>query len=244
MIDISGSPVIFLLWGRRKRITLGGYVYHVINRANGRLRIFRKAGDFAAFEAILAAGLERVDMRICGYCIMGNHWHLLLWPRADGDLSDYLRWITLTHTQRYHVSHGTVGIGHLYQGRYKSFPVQHGGHYLTVLRYIEANPLRAEIVTEPDDYQWSSFVARQDNSDKPFKITPGPVTLPANWPQHLKQNINQQDKQKLETSLKRGAPFGDNEWIGLAAAKLGLESTLREKGRPKKCTGHLHFYPV
>ena len=75
-------------------------MYHVLNRANGRLRIFKKKEDFAAFEAILAEGMERVDMRICGYCIMGNHWHLLLWPREDADLSDYMRWITLTHTQR------------------------------------------------------------------------------------------------------------------------------------------------
>jgi putative transposase len=124
--------------GRPKRVALGGYVYHVLNRANGRLRIFRKKADFAAFEAILAEGIERFDMRIWGYCIMSNH--LLLWPREDGDLSDSMRWITLTHTQRYHASHGTVGIGHLYQGRYKRFPTQDDDHYLTVLRYIEANP--------------------------------------------------------------------------------------------------------
>jgi len=112
--------------GRPKRITLGGYVYHVLNRANGRLRIFRKNADFEAFEAILAAGLERVDMRICGYCIMSNHWHLLLWPREDGDLSEYMRWISLTHTQRYHASHGTTGIGHLYQGLEKPFSLTGG----------------------------------------------------------------------------------------------------------------------
>jgi len=109
---------------RIKRITLGGYVYHVLNRANGRLRIFRKDGDFLAFEQILAEGIERYSMRLCGYCIMSNHWHLLVWPLSDGDLPEFMRWITLTHTQRFHVSHGTVGIGHLYQGRYKSFPVQ------------------------------------------------------------------------------------------------------------------------
>jgi len=115
-------------------------VYHALNRANGRLRIFRKDDDFAAFEQVMAEGTERFSMRICGYCIMSNHWHLLLWPRGDGDLSEFMRWISLTHTQRYHASHGTVGIGHLYQGRFKSFPVQDDYHYLTVLRYIETNP--------------------------------------------------------------------------------------------------------
>ena len=109
---------------RRKRITKGNIVYHALNRANGRLMIFKKPGDFAAFEAILAEGLERFDMRMCGYCIMGNHWHLILWPKEDGDLSAFMRWITQTHSRRWHKAHGTVGIGHLYQGRYKSFPVQ------------------------------------------------------------------------------------------------------------------------
>jgi len=76
--------------GRAKRITLGGYVYHVLNRANGRLRIFRKDGDFLAFEQILAEGIERYSMRLCAYCIMANHWHLLLWPKADGDVSEFM----------------------------------------------------------------------------------------------------------------------------------------------------------
>jgi len=109
---------------RPERITLGGYVYHVLNRANGRLRIFRKPADFLAFEKILGDGLSRFSMRLCGYCLMSNHWHLLLWPQGDDDLPAFMRWVTLTHVQRYHASHATIGIGHLYQGRYKSFPVQ------------------------------------------------------------------------------------------------------------------------
>ena len=137
--------------GRAKRIDTGGIVYHVINRANGRLRIFKKRADFEAFERILAEGIERFGMRVCGYCIMGNHWHLVLWPRDDGDMSQFMRWVTLTHTQRWHVAHGTVGIGHVYQGRYKSFPVQGNSHYLTVMRYVEANPLRAKMVETAGD---------------------------------------------------------------------------------------------
>lgn len=106
-------------------------------------------------------------MRLCGYCIMGNHWHLLLWPIGNGDLSEFMRWITLTHTQRFHISHGTVGIGHLYQRRFKSFPVQDNGHYLTVMRYIEANPLRAELVKRAGDWLWSSLAVRSYSEDRP-----------------------------------------------------------------------------
>jgi len=224
--------------GRAKRITLGGYAYHVLNRANGRLRIFRKEDDFAAFESILAEGLERVDMRICGYCIMINHWHLLLWPRKDSDLSDYMRWVTLTHTQRYHASHGTTGIGHLYQGHYKSFPIQADSHYLTVLRYIEANPLRSKIIDNPDNYPWSSFAARK-GIEKPFSLSEGPVILPTNWPQLVNRCIAGKVQDRIYNSIKRGAPLGEPNWIKHTAAKLNLESTMKPRGRPKKCTAHL-----
>jgi len=221
--------------GRPKRITVGGYVYHVLNRANGRLCIFRKRGDFAAFEAILAEGLERVDMRICGYCIMSNHWHLLLWPRADGDLSDYMRWITLTHAQRYHTSHSSTGMGHLYQGRYKSFPVQDDGHYLTVLRYIEANPLRAEIVEDPHAYPWSSFTARKGH-DKPFRLSDGPLHLPANWPELVSRSMASKECEQICNSIQRGKPLGESNWMERTVIKLNLQSTLRPRGRPIKCT--------
>ena len=227
---------IIIYMGRNKRITLGGYVYHALNRANGRLRIFRKDSDFLAFEQILAEGLERFDLRICGYCIMGNHWHLLLWPRQDGDLSAFMRWITLTHTQRYHVSHGTIGIGHLYQGRYKSFPVQDDSHYLTVLRYIESNPVTAGLVNRAGQWLWSSLAVRQ-GYEAAFALSDGPLELPSNWPRLLHENIGREKLNRIKTSIKRGAPFGDDRWKQLTAEKLNLQSTLRPRGRPKKCAG-------
>ena len=223
---------------RTKRIALGGYVYHVLNRANGRLRIFRKDDDFLAFEQILGEGIERFEMRVCGWCIMSNHWHLLLWPVDDGDLSEFMRWITLTHTQRYHASHGTTGIGHLYQGRFKSFPVQDDSHYLTVMRYIEANPLRAKIVKRPGDWLWSSFAVRQ-GTESLFDLTDGPVELPKKWEKLVKGVIEPKQLFNLEKSFKRGAPFGDSTWQTITAKRLEIESTMRPKGRPKKCTGHL-----
>ena len=223
---------------RPKRIALGGYVYHALNRANGRLRIFRKDDDFLAFEQILAEGAERFSMRICGYCIMGNHWHLLLWPREDGDLSQFMRWISLTHTQRYHVSHGTVGIGHLYQGRFKSFPVQDDSHYLTVLRYIEANPLRASLVADAGEWPWSSFAVRE-GYECPFELSDGPVELPSNWARLLRLEFTDKECEHIEKSIKRGVPFGQADWTRITAARLKLQSTLRPRGRPNKSTGPL-----
>src|SRR6516165_9621285 len=127
--------------GRPLRVTLGGYVYHVLNRANGSTRMFRKDADYEAFEHILSEALDHVrGMRLLAYCLMPNHWHLLLWPRTDGALSDFAHWLALTHTQRWHAHYHNVGVGHLYQGRFKSFVVEADEHYWTACRYVERNP--------------------------------------------------------------------------------------------------------
>src|SRR3954464_6206193 len=147
---------------RRARSIVGGYAYHVLNRANGRLRLFKKDADFAAFEQVLAEALDRVPLRILGYAVMGNHWHFVVWPRQrqDRQVTDFFRWLTHTHTQRWHAHHGTSGMGHLYQGRFKSFPIAADEHLLAVLRYVERNPLRAGLVERAEEWRWGSLHRR------------------------------------------------------------------------------------
>lgn len=135
----------------------GGLVYHVLNRANGRREIFQSAGDYRAFEEALAEVQGRVPMRLLAWCLMPNHWHLLLWPECDGELSDFMRLVTLTHTQRWHAFRRSAGTGHLYQGRFKSFVVQNDSHFLTVCRYVEANALRANLVRRAEAWRWCSL---------------------------------------------------------------------------------------
>jgi len=79
---------------RRPRLATGGLAYHVLNRRVGRLALFEKPADYLAFENILKEAHDRTDVRIAAYCLMPNHWHLLLWPRSDGELSEVMRWIT------------------------------------------------------------------------------------------------------------------------------------------------------
>ena len=131
---------------RRLRVSTGGYVYHVLNRAVGRGWLFKKDGDFLAFERVLAETHARLPMRIVSHCLMSNHWHLVLWPEQDGQLSEFMRLLTVTHTQRWHAHHHSAGTGPLYQGRFKSFPIQRDDHFLAVCRYVERNPLRAKLV--------------------------------------------------------------------------------------------------
>jgi putative transposase len=217
---------------RAKRIAKGGLVYHVLNRANGRLRIFRKAGDFEACEAILGEGVERFDMRLCGYCVMGTHWHLVLWPREDGDLSEFMKWLTGTHSHRWHGAHGTLGIGHLYQGRYRSFPVQEDVHYLTLMRYVESNPLRAGLVQRSGEWAWSSLAVRV-GAEKPLRLSDGPVELPRQWGR-LVDGFADVPAGEIDACVQRGRPFGEDKWRVKTARALSLESSLNPRGRPEK----------
>lgn len=138
---------------RIERVDVGDYVYHVLNRANARVQIFDIEADYVVFEQILEEAVKKFDMRLLAYCLMPNHWHLVLYPKKDGDLARFMAWLTNTHTRRWHVSKGTVGQGHLYQGRYKSFICEKNEYLLTLLRYVERNAKRANIVVRAEKWQ-------------------------------------------------------------------------------------------
>ena len=87
---------------RPKRADEKNAIYHALNRGNGRSAIFHKEGDYEAFENILAEGIVRYPCRILSYQLLPNHWHFVLQPTEDGGMSNFLRWVTLTHTTRYH----------------------------------------------------------------------------------------------------------------------------------------------
>src|SRR5436305_5705053 len=142
---------------RSPRPVADGLVYHALNRGNNRAPVFVSAADYLAFLQALAQTQQRYPFRLFGYCLMTNHFHLLLQPEDGVSISRVLQSLTVAHTWRYHRGHGTGG--HVGQGRFKSPVVQDDDHALTVLRYIEANPLRAGMVTDLADYPWSSYLA-------------------------------------------------------------------------------------
>jgi len=136
---------------RAPRADEAGGLYHALNRGNARAQIFEKPADYDAFERIVGEGLKLYDLQVFSYQLLPNHWHLVLRPNRDGEMSRFLRWITATHTMRYHAHYHTSGEGHIYQGRFKSFPLQDDGHFLTVCRYVERNALRAGLVARAED---------------------------------------------------------------------------------------------
>lgn len=226
--------------GRALRASEGGYVYHVLNRGNGREAIFFKDGDYDAFLRIVTLAKEHVPgMRLLAYCLMPNHWHLVLWPTEDGELSDFMHWLTLTHTQRWHAHYRNVGGGHLYQGRFKSFPIQADDHFFAVCRYVERNALRAGLVEKAEAWRWGSLAQRlgAGSLDAPA-LDAGPLAWPADWTNLVNQPQTEADLLAMRRCVERGQPFGGDRWTKQTAARLGLTSSLRPRGRPKKTTGN------
>ena len=222
---------------RRARSILGGYVYHVLNRANGRLRLFRKDADFAAFERVIAEAHQRVPLRILGYTVMGNHWHFVVWPRRGKpeQVSEFFRWLTVTHSQRWHAHHGTAGMGHVYQGRFKSFPIAEDEHLRSVLRYVERNPLRAGMVKRAEAWRYGSLYRRvQGTPEERSLLAESPIPLGRSWPDRVNRPETEAELAAIRRSVERGRPFGGEAWSAKVVRQMGLEHTLRPRGRPKK----------
>ncbi len=180
-------------------------------------------------------------MRLISYCLMPNHWHLVLRPRQDGDLARFMHRLTTTHVRRWHKHRHSVGGRHLYQGTYKSFPVQTDGHFLTLCRYVECNAKRAKMVKRAEAWRWCSLWRRKHanvaKDDLPA-LSRWPVVEPRNWLLIVNASSNAGknaiELETIRTGIKRGQPFGGNKWQSRTADKLGLSSTMRARGRPRK----------
>jgi putative transposase len=203
----------------------------VLNRGNARAEVFHQPEDYAAFLALLAEANERAGMRLIAYCLMPNHFHLVAWPREDGDLSRWMQWLLTSHVRRYHRHY--QGSGHIWQGRFKAFPIEQDEHLLTVLRYVERNPVRPGMVRKAERWPWSSLGHPPKRVTVPV-LDPGPVPRGADWLAWVHQPQTEAELTALRQSVVRGAPFGSESWRQATAEQLGLESTLRPRGRPRK----------
>jgi putative transposase len=217
---------------RTARAVEAGGIYHVINRGNGRAELFHKDADYLAFLHILAQGLTKYDVKLLGYCLMPDHWHLLLVPETADALGRYLGWVGVTHVRRHHEHYQTRGGGHLYQGRFKSFPVQSGHHLRSVACYVEANARRARLVKKAQAWPWSSaFAGTHEGLDLPLTKWPG---KPKDWLEQLNTPLDDETLKDVRQSVNRGKPLGSDAWTKAMATRLGLEHTLRGPGRPRK----------
>ena len=213
-------------------------VFHVLNRGVVRMQLFEKPADYQAFEQVMSDTLAQSPMRICAYALMPNHWHLLVWPEGDGDLARFMQRLTITHVRRWQQHRGYTGLGHIYQGRYKSFPVESDEHFWTVARYIERNPRRADLVLVAQEWRWGSLWQRYHGvGEQRSLLTAWPVEVPVDWLDRVNRAEDEQELESLRRSVQRGRPFGQPQWQKEVAKRLGLDSAYRPTGRPRKAGG-------
>ena len=223
---------------RTPRSSAGGLCYHVLNRGNAGAEVFHNARDYAEFVELLQEGVETHNMRLLAYCLLPGHFHMVFWPRKDGDLSHWMQWLATSHVRRYHRHYQSSG--HIWEGRFRAFPIQPDQHLLTVLRYVVQNPLRLKELKlrKPERWPWSSVGTNPRSGEaagleRP-RIEPGPVDRGRNWLKWVQRPLTAEELALVRHSVVRGTPFGDAKWQKRIVAKLGLESTMRPRGRPRK----------
>lgn len=213
------------LMARACRTATAYAVHHVYNRGNRKKPIFHKWGDYRAFYKLLQEASAKFGMRVLAFCIMKNHWHLVLWPADEESLSDFMHWLTSTHVRRYHAHYGLTGTGHLYQDRYKNRICKDERGVLAVMRYVEANALSAKYVKRAEDWEWSSLRVRL-RGDPGRLLSEGPVPLPENWtafvnetrPEHREEALRAcEDTKEGERRRKRDARKGADSGPGKPA---------------------------
>ena len=173
----------------------------------------------------------RFPIGVLGYGLMPNHFHLVLRPHGDGDLSRWMQWLLTKHVRRYRGQHGSSGP--IWQGRFKAFPCQDDGHLLTVLRYVERNALRAGLVERAEDWPHGSLSDRL-RPPCPVPLEPlAEIADAAEWIEQVNRPMGEAELAAMRHCIARGTPLGLEAWARRTAAVLGLESSLRPRGRPR-----------
>jgi putative transposase len=213
---------------RTTRACEAGFCYHVLNRGNARSEVFHKPADYAAFLQAIGESSVRLPMGLLAYCLMPNHFHLVVRPFGDGDLSRWMQWLMTTHVRRYLKHYGHTG--HVWQGRFKAFPTQTDDHLITVVRYVERNPLRAGLVSRAEDWPWSSLSASRASIECSPTLAAEETLRRGDWCDFVNAPTTDAEAEAIRLSIRRDRPYGSETWTRVTAARLGLESSLRSPG--------------
>ena len=216
---------------RTARASRGNYCYHVLNRGNARSTVFQGDDDYQEFVDLLGEASLFREMRVLAYCLMPDHFHLVLRPIHDGDLSSWMQWLATAHVRRYHRRHESSG--HVWQGRFKAFPIQEDEHLTAILRYVEGNPLRSKLVDRSQDWYWSSLNRPAAAAENAVRLDSGPVPRGNGWTNRVNRPMPGGELAAIRQCVVRGAPFGTDAWSRKTAVALGLEASLRPRGRPR-----------
>jgi putative transposase len=215
---------------RTARAIAAEYCYHVLNRGNKKARIFHEPADFAQFQALIVRAQDRLELPILAACLMPNHVHLVVQPRSATDIARWMHWVFTTHVRWHHAKYSTTG--RLWQGRFKAFAIQSDHHLLTVMRYVERNALRANLVERAEDWRWGSLAWRRTFSG--IALGEPPTPLPSYWRHLVNEPQTAAEIAEIRTCANRQRPFGAEDWVNAQAKTLGVDQSLKPIGRPRK----------
>jgi putative transposase len=207
------------------------HCYHVLNRANQGTNIFHDPADYRHFISLMSKAQERLRLPVIAMCLMPNHIHLVVRPSGDKDVAKWLHWLCTTHARHHHAKYSTIG--RLWQGRFKAFLVQDDHYLLTLIRYVERNALRKNLVARAEDWRWGSLHWRMHDRG-PLELAPSPVTLPGNWAEWVNLPQTAAELEAIRTSVNRQRPYGDPRWVNEKARDAGLDQSLVSVGRPRR----------
>jgi len=216
---------------RTSRAIVGGQCYHFYNRGNNRMRLFHDRRDYVAFQWLLAEAMDEFDVPLLAACVMPNHLHLVLLPHRADDLASWAHWLFTTHARRYHKRYDTSG--RVWQGRFKASLVQTDAHLLTLIRYVERNALRANLVARAEHWEWGSLRWRE-RSVAPIRLAASPVPLPSTWVDYVNSPQTSAEVEAIRKAIERQSPFGSDSWRDEKVRELGLEKTVAPRGRPRR----------
>ena len=216
---------------RRNRHTMEGVAFHVMNRAVRGTTIFDENRDYDAFTSVVSEGLSKSSVKVLSYQVLSNHWHFVMTCDRIADLSTLMHWVQGTHANRWAGAHRARGRGYVYQGRFKSIPIQTSTSLVRVCRYVERNALRKNLVPVAENWTWGSLYAQCSNYH-PIPLSEWPIPQPSNWIEIVNTPQSDAELADLRRAVQRDQPIGDPDWQRAVAPFVGL--TLRPVGRPRK----------
>lgn len=215
---------------RMPRGDAAGEIQHIISRGNGRMAVFHDVEDYVKFLDLLKTYKNLHHIELYAYCLMPNHFHLALSGQEAGSTSVFMQKLMTSYVRYHH--HKYQASGHLWQGRYKSFLVQKEGYLWMLLRYIEANPVRAGLTKDAKEWHYGSLAERTKQVSRKL-LNEAPFKLPDNWAEEVNISLEPSLLENIRTSVNRQAPLGDDTWCWKQARQYGLEASLRPVGRPR-----------
>lgn len=219
---------------RSARLLVAGGHYHVINRGNNRSQVFESPCEYQAFLSLIGLAQARIQLAILAACLMPNHFHLVVSQASRTDISRWMHWLLTTHTHHHHLRRGSSG--RVWQGRFKAFAIERDDHLLTVMRYVERNPLRAGLVTRAENWPWGSLAWRRMDRIT-IELSAPTAPLPTDWPGWVNAPQTPEELAALRECVNGQKPFGSDAWATDQSRRPGLVGPIRRRGRPRKEVG-------